>query len=48
MELDTQITEHTTDPEELENEIFRAVEIQKSILECNSLSKRMIDRSEWP
>ena len=37
-----------TDPEELENEIFRAVEIQDSISECTRLAKRVIDRSEQP
>ena len=46
--LDTQIAERTTDPEELENEIFRAVEIQDSFSECVGLAKRMIDKSEWP
>ena len=47
-ELDTQIAEGTIDPEELENEIFRAVEIQDSISDCIGLAKRMIDRSEQP
>ena len=37
-----------TDPEELENEIFRTVEIQDSILECSRLAKRVIDMSERP
>ena len=47
-ELDKQIAERTADPEELENEIFRAVEIQDSISDCIGFTKRMIDRSEQP
>ena len=45
-ELDTKIAEHMTNPDELENEIFRAVEIQDSISECTCLAKRIIDMSE--
>ena len=48
MELDTKIAEYITDPEELENEIFRAVEIQDSISECTRLAKRVIDKSKRP
>ena len=45
-ELDIRIAEHMTDPEELENEIFRAVEIQDSNSECTRFAKRVIDKSE--
>ena len=47
-ELDMKIAEHMTNPDELENEIFRVVEIQDSISECTRLAKRIIDRSEHP
>ena len=46
--LDTKIAEHITDPDELENEIFRAVEIQDSISERTHLAKGVIDKSERP
>ena len=45
-ELDTKIAGHMTDPDELENEIFKAVEIQDSISEATRLAKRIISKSE--
>ena len=47
-ELDTKIAEHTTNPDELENEIFKAVEIQDSISESTCMAKRIISRSAHP
>ena len=46
MELDAKIADSITEPDELETEIFKAVEIQDTISEYTHLAKRVIDRSE--
>ena len=48
IELDSKVAEAITDPDELESDIFRAIEIQDSISEYTCLAKRIIQRSECP
>jgi len=48
LELDTKVAQAITDPEELEGDIYRAIEIQDSISEYTHRAKRIINRSERP
>ena len=47
-DLDAKIAQSMTDPDELENKVFKAVEIQDSIAQCIHHAKRIISRSEHP